>query len=247
MASDDAPGTATIWERGRRGLYYDDLGLTVRSRASRLEQYAWSEIGRLADGGVKGDGDNPDHWALIIVLHTGREVNVISPRSLPTPEMLAAITQAARCHGIPADVTGILMKGGKPFRSGLYEDPWGQAGLRYWDKERWSPLLPSDFESSRSRKWWIAVPTAGKSAASWSALPRAHGAWPFAADRARRYAVWLALWASLSAALLTVGLLIDLWWDHGAHHKHYSGKGGSYAPLVPFGRYSLCGRSADTI
>jgi hypothetical protein len=123
--------------------------VVVRSSASRTERFAWAEISRFADGGGQADAQNGGgyYWVLLIVLHTGREVPVdctTTGERGPTPGTIAAIRQAAERYGIPADLAGIPMENGKPPSPDLYEDPGGQAGLRYWDGTQWSPLLPPD-------------------------------------------------------------------------------------------------------
>src|SRR5215470_681683 len=145
MAVDEAPGTVTIYSRGGYlRLSADDHGVTVYNPGSRTRRVAWAEISCFADGAHFSKGSYS--WALDIVLHTGGKVTawIFSP----SPETLAAIRQVAARYGIPADVTGILSNNGRPADRGLYEDPGGQAGLRYWDGEQWSPLLPPDVEAS---------------------------------------------------------------------------------------------------
>jgi hypothetical protein len=146
-------------------------------------------------------------WALDIVRHTGRKVTVLTLS--PSPETLAAIRQVAARYGIPADVTGILSDSGRPADRGLYEDPGGQAGLRYWDGKQWSPLLPPD----------VGKPgTVGRSHRSWSALPTAEGRWT--GREARRLAVQCALRAAVSAALLAWPLLSEFGLYPFRQHEH---------------------------
>jgi hypothetical protein len=208
MTVDDAPGTVTIYRRGRTGLYADDYGVTVRNPLSRTRRVAWAEISCFADGSGMKEGNY--FWVLYIVLHTGRKVTVTTVS--PTPEILAAIRQVAARYGIPADLAGIPAKKGRPAIRGLYEDPGGREGLRYWDGRVWSPLLPPD----------IGTPeTAGKGPGSWPGLPMAEGRWPGAATRARRTAVIFAFTAAISAGVLTWGLLIELGLYRGTHHGHW--------------------------
>jgi Protein of unknown function (DUF2510) len=134
----------------------------------------------------------------------------------PTPGTIAAIMQAAERYGIPAELAGIPMKNGKPPDPDLYKDPGGQAGLRYWDGTQWSPLLPPDLRKPRSV-------TARESVGAWSALPMAEGPWTYAAARAKYWTAWLASLGAVSVVLLSVGLLTELWWDRGAHPRHWSG------------------------
>lgn len=36
-----------------------------------------------------------------------------------------------------------MSEGQEPLRPGSYPDPWGAAGTRYWDGERWHDLVPT--------------------------------------------------------------------------------------------------------
>jgi hypothetical protein len=213
MASGGTARTVTIWQRGQRGLYADDHGVTVQSSARRIRRIAWAEISRFAEVISEEPKLGGYVWGVSIFLHTGKKVSAIPGwYRADAPEIATAIRQVCQVHGIPADLTGTLDKDGKPAARGLYDDPWGQAGLRYWDGTYWSPLLR--LEAGKS---------GGKSTASWAALPIADVPWTYAADHARRSAVWMAIWAAVSAAALIVGLVILLWWDHAGHHKHLSG------------------------
>jgi hypothetical protein len=205
--ADDVPGTVTIFKRGWSGMRADDHGLTVRD-GPRVRRFAWAEVSRLADGSAYYEGQY--HWVLFIVLHSGRKVRA---HGAPNPETLAVVRQVAARHGIPADVTGVPVKGGRPARRGLYEDPDGGAGLRYWDGGQWSPLLPQEVGKSRTaRLKMVTVPDASSGPASWSALPMAEGRWTYAATAARREAVRLAVFAAGAAAFLISGLVTDLSW-----------------------------------
>jgi Protein of unknown function (DUF2510) len=107
----------------------------------------------------------------------------------------------------------VPMKDGQPPGPGLYEDPGGQAGLRYWDGTQWSPLLPSD----------VGKPTIGaKSPASWLVLPKANEHWTYAATRTRRRTASFAVFTAVSVVLLTCGLVIDQWWDRGTYYSQMS-------------------------
>jgi hypothetical protein len=153
---DDAPGTVTLYGSGRTGLYADDYGVTVRNARSRTRRFAWAEISCFADGARMSEGSY--FWVLHMVLHTGEKVMV--PTGPPTPETLAGIRQVAARYGVPADLAGVPVKNGRPAHRGLYEDPGGQGGLRYWDGRQWSPLLPD-----------IGKPgTVKKSLSSWTLL-----------------------------------------------------------------------------
>jgi hypothetical protein len=202
----------TICRRGPLGLYANDLGVTVRNLTLRARQFAWPEVSRFADGSFQTIFGNY-YWVLHIVLHTGRKVPVDCTRESPTPETLRAVKQVAERHGIPADLAGVPMKDGRPPGPGLYEDPGGQAGLRYWDGTQWSPLLPPDVSKST---------TGPESPNSWSALPTADGHWTYAATRARRWTAWFAVSMAVSAALLTGGLVIDLWWYRSTSYRPIS-------------------------
>ena len=209
-AVDGAPGPVTIFERGWNSLQADDHGLMVR-QGPRVRRFAWAEVSRLADGSVYNQGSYD--WVLLIVLHSGRKVRVHG--AYPSPPI---VNHVAARYGIPADVTGVPAKGGgveeggRPANRGLYEDPGGRAGLRYWDGSQWSPLLPPEVSTSRTA--WIGTSrTVKKGPPSWSMLPMAEGRWTYAATAARREAVRLAVFAAASAALLISGLVTDLSWS----------------------------------
>jgi hypothetical protein len=198
----------TIYRRGRTGLYADDHGVTVRNPASRTHRFAWAEISSFADGSRTSEGSY--FWVLHIVLHTGRRVTVTAVS--PTAETLAAIRQVAARHGIPADLAGVPAKKGRPAHRGLYEDPGGVAGLRYWDGKVWSPLLPSDIGKRR---------TVRKSLGSWSALPTAAGGWIGAKTAARRTAGFFAFDVALSAGLAAWCVLNELGFYRVTQHEHW--------------------------
>jgi hypothetical protein len=217
MTAEDALGAVTICKYGRAVLYADDLGLSVCGSRSAAARFAWADIDRFADGGRKTD--TGASWVLVVVLRTGQRVPVECTEGSgeAVPETLAAIRQVACRREIPADLTGVPMTDdGRPVSSGLYEDPGGQRGLRYWDGTQWSPLVRLD---SGKAGWPWGEPVR-KSAGFWSDLPVADGRWNYAAVRARRATVGLACVAAVTAALLTVGLVIWLWRDHGSSHLH---------------------------
>src|SRR5215469_2844779 len=169
MTVDDATGAVTVWERGTAVLYGDDHGLTVGKPSARARRVGWAEISRFEDGGDAGE--DGAYWTLVIVLHTGQKVATRLRARAPAPEeTLTAIRWIADLHGIAADVAGVPIKDGKPVRRGLYHDPGGQAGLRYWDGTQWSPLLPPDIASPKRVASY-------ESPASWSSLPTAEGHW----------------------------------------------------------------------
>ena len=113
MALNDRSGSVTICSRGRSGLFADDLGVTVRGlRGAR--RYAWSDISHFADG-IKGADGGGHLWVLDIVLRTGRTRRVPCTAAVTAaPQTLAAVRQVAERHGIPADLTGVPMKNGRP-------------------------------------------------------------------------------------------------------------------------------------
>jgi Protein of unknown function (DUF2510) len=179
--------------------------LAVTSAAGRFE---WAEISGFGDGG--GTSEDGDYWELLIRLTSGRTV---SARCVPTPEALAAIRQLAARHQMPADISGIPMRGARPVTAGLYQDPGGEHGLRYWDGTQWSPLLPPEVGNSKIVR---------DSAASWRELPMADGPWTHAAVRGRRSGTRCAVFLVLSVALLAAGLAGELWPDGGTPHKYAS-------------------------
>jgi hypothetical protein len=104
------------------------------------------------------------------------------------------------------------MKGERPAQRGLYEDPGGRTGLRYWDGRQWSPLLPPEVGKSRTaRTKMVTVPEGSSGPASWSALPMAAGRWTYPATTARLEAVKLAVFAAGAAAFLISALVTNLW------------------------------------
>jgi hypothetical protein len=218
-----------------QGLFLraDDAGVLVRNFYGRTRRIAWTEISHFADGSYMKEGVTG--WQLFIVLRAGKRVRVTSSVLAPPGEVVAAVREAARPHGIPADLSGIPAKrDGRPASRGLYHDPGGRAGLRYWDGRQWSPLLPPGVS-----KWWSR--TVLDSPRSWAALPTADGRWTYAAAHATRETVVFAVAAVASAALLAGGLVAELWWDRGTHHRHMSGWGfwvfGGLAALYAFGAW----------
>jgi hypothetical protein len=213
MAVDNASGTVTIWQRTWLSLRADADGLVVRNFPfGRNRRIAWTEISHFADGKVS-DGKGTTSWILLIVLRTGKQVPVKCTGGAPPSEVMAALRQTAQSHGVPADLAGVpTTKHGRPAIRGLYQDPGGRAGLRYWDGSQWSPLLPPEVGDWSSR-------TARKGPGSWSALPTADGCWTYPATRARYWTVWFAASVAAWAVLLTGGLVTVLWWDR-VHHRH---------------------------
>jgi hypothetical protein len=203
----------TIWGRKRWGwgLFVDESGVTVRTH-----RYAWAEISRLEDSRHVSDHDGRSYWELLIVLRTGRAIPV-SRLMITSEPGLTALLQAAERHAVPAEVTMVPRTDGRPAKRGLYEDPWGQPGLRYWDGIQWSPLLPPEFGKARRNAKDQAL---WPSQRSWSSLPVAEGSWTYAAACARRFATQLAVIGTASAAMLTWGV-IEL--ARSMHHGHLSG------------------------
>jgi hypothetical protein len=210
MTVDDLPGRVTICTRGRSSLSADDLGVTAQNFPGHPRRFLWSEISRFADGRQAAGDSPPANWVLDIVLHSGQTYSVDCTRAgSAAPETLAAIRQVAERHGIHADLTGIVMASdGRPDSEGLYEDPWGQAGVRYWDGKQWSPLLPSDHGISMS-VW--------QSTARWTELPVAEASWTYPARRVKFYRIWVGVCTALTLIILAVGLttgLLGHWSDN---------------------------------
>jgi hypothetical protein len=83
MSTDEALGSVPICRRGRKGLYADDLGVMVRSSASRTERFAWAEISHFADGGGQADVQSGGgyYWVLLNVSCTQGERSQWTARS----------------------------------------------------------------------------------------------------------------------------------------------------------------------
>jgi hypothetical protein len=215
MITDDAGGASgTVIICKAQGLFLraDDAGLLVRNFYGRTHRIAWTEISHFADGSYTNQ--DVTSWELVIILRTGKRIRVASSRAASAGEVVAAVREAAQPHGIPANLSGIAAKKhGQPALRGLYQDPGGQPGWRYWDGRQWSPLLPPDIDESRTKD-------APKVPDSWSALPTADAGWTYGATHARSLAVRSAVAAAIAAALLAWALLIQLglshlWW-HGS-------------------------------
>jgi hypothetical protein len=210
--ADGASGTVTICKAQGLFLRADDAGLLMRNFYGRTHRIAWTEISHFADGSYTNQ--DITSWELLIILRTGKRVRVASSRAASAGEVVAAVREAAQPHGIPADLSGVAAKrDGRPALRGLYRDPGGQPGWRYWDGRQWSPLLPPDISESRAED-------APKVPDSWSALPTADESWTYAAAHARSLAVLSAVCAAAAAGLLAWALLIQLglshlWW-HGS-------------------------------
>jgi len=204
----DASGIVTICKGQGLFLRADDAGVVLRNHyfgGARRIRIAWAEISHFADGWYTKEGFTG--WMLVIVLRTGKQVRVRCSALEPPGEVVAAVREVAQPHEIPADLAGVPTKDGRPPRRGLYHDPGGQAGLRYWDGTQWSPLVPPDIVSPRrvSRQ---------ECPASWSALPTAEGHWAYPAARATRLIARFAVLAAASAALVAAALVVyQLGWD----------------------------------
>jgi hypothetical protein len=227
MAADNTTGTVTLWQGGPKGLYADDHGVTVQSSARRIRRFAWAEISRFQEGGGYDPQSGGYVWALVVVLHTGQKVSAISGwYGADAPEIAAAVREVAERHGIPANLAGVPMKDGRPARRGLYHDPAGQTGLRYWDGGQWSPLLQPDIV--KSGRVMLA-----ESPAFWSALPTADERWTYPRFRARRLIVWFTAFATVSAVLVFTALA--------EHRRLDRGPDSDYSVLFWFGAVVFAG------
>ena len=203
MTLDDPPGTVTICRGQGLFLRADDAGVLMRNnyfgRARRV-RIAWTEISHFADGAYTKEGETS--WMLVIVLRTGKQLRVLSSVMGSPDAVVAAIREAAQPRGIPADLAGVPTRGDRPAKRGLYVDPFGQPGLRYWDGGQWSPLLPQDVKPRRE--------TVRDGPSSWSALPTTSGRWSYAATSAKLEMAVCAGAAIISASLLAWGVLMQL-------------------------------------
>jgi len=92
--------------------------------------------------------------------------------------------------------------------AGLYADPGGQAGVRYWNRREWSPLLAAD--SSRveeAPRFPGPLP---------DFLPEATGNWSYAAVEARRARNKAAVTAAGAALAVAAALAVNLKWLYAA-------------------------------
>jgi len=88
--------------------------------------------------------------------------------------------------------------------AGLYADPGGQAGVRYWNRREWSPLLaaaPSRVEEAP--RFLGPLP---------HSLPEATGNWSHAAVEARRARNKAAVTAAGAALAVAAALAVNLKW-----------------------------------
>jgi hypothetical protein len=87
---------------------------------------------------------------------------------------------------------------------GFYTDPGGQAGIRYWDGQEWSPLLPAGFAGGRQ---------VGKFPGPvLSPLPEPDGSWQYAASQARRLKASSAGFAAAAAVTAAAAVAVHLGW-----------------------------------
>lgn len=114
MTVDDAAGSVTICRGQGLFLRTDDAGVLMRNfHFGRSRRITWGEISHFADGRYTKGGRTS--WLLVIALRTGKQVPVLCSVLAPVDEVMAAVREAARPHGIPADLTGLPPKrGGRP-------------------------------------------------------------------------------------------------------------------------------------
>ena len=93
-------------------LSADDHGVTVISQLG-TPRFAWAEISRFEDGGGY-NSERGIYWQLVVLLQTGKKVKGYPIPPAPDPETVAAIRRVAERHGIPADLTGFVIKDRKP-------------------------------------------------------------------------------------------------------------------------------------
>ncbi len=180
-------------------LRMDERGVTIRN-VVRTYRFAWPEVSRFADRFVSGLSHvGVRTWVLMIVPHGGRAVTAWATiRAAPDAEMLTDIRQAAERYDLPAELTGSV-PAEPPGVAGLYTDPGGQEGVRYWGGGEWSPLLPADLDGDKQ------VPTfPGKVSGS---LPGPDGSWQYAARQAKNETVWSGVFAGATAVCLGIALV----------------------------------------
>jgi Protein of unknown function (DUF2510) len=247
-AQDVEPPPETTWiVAGRRDtqLRFDDYDITLRTRR-QTRWIAWDDVRWFRDGKyfhlsrrLRNEG-----WALAITLKDG---SVVIPDATRKPrqasqQTLAAITQAARHHAIPAVLTGrpVSDKPSPADKPGLYPDPGGQPGLREWSGTEWLPSLLVDPATSgphgengqastwsplsredQQRQWDTAI----------AAVPRWHkvardvlglamvfgfygGAWPaiLLVQRAVKHGYWLGMSPVAAVLLYTATFLWTCAW-----------------------------------
>jgi hypothetical protein len=122
------------------------------------------------------------------------------PCERPRPRVPEPVPVASEDGPEPAGAATQLVS---PDR-GYYADPSGQAGIRYWDGQQWSPLLPADLAGGRQ---------AGKFPGPVLApLPEPDGSWQYAAAQARRVKLWSAGYAAAAVVALAGGLVVHQGW-----------------------------------
>jgi hypothetical protein len=85
---------------------------------------------------------------------------------------------------------------------GFYADPGGQPGMRYWNGQGWSPLLPPDFDLADPAKVGNFTGLASLP------LPERDGTWMYAAQMARKAGISTASFAALTVLALAVALAV---------------------------------------
>jgi hypothetical protein len=115
----ESAGVTEINRSGRVGLRMDDDGVMVRSAFHRPQRFAWRDVSGFADGVMfvgasRGVPSAP--WVLHVELTDGQviPVHVTSGRRPGEHlEVVAAVRRAAARHGVPAEMTGLSVVGGK--------------------------------------------------------------------------------------------------------------------------------------
>ena len=199
--------------------------MTVRN-FFRTHRVTPAEVSCFADGSALG-GQSAHWWALCVVLRDGKAITArgTTRSGRPSSKTLATITQAAERYQIPAELTGAV------WSRGLYADPGGQRGARYWSGRDWSPLLPANLANGKPLPVFparVSLP-----------LPEPDGSWQYAASQAKRCIVRAAVYAAAAVLLLAGALIVDLW-DHGKLHRHV----GLFGWLVLAGLCAFGGLSA---
>jgi hypothetical protein len=199
---------ALVWgcvRSWRIALRIDQDQVTVRN-FFRTHRVSLAQVSCFADGSALG-GQSAHWWALCVVLRDGTAITArgTARSGRPSPKTLAKITEAAERYQIPAELTGAVLS------RGLYADPGGQRGARYWSGRDWSPLLPADLADGKPLPVFpapVSLP-----------LREPYGSWQYAASQAKRFTVRAAVYAVAAVLLLAGALIVDLW-DHGKLHQH---------------------------
>ena len=109
-----APGFILLLYRTcTHGVCFDDAGITIRN-FYRTYKLKWHDVRCFTDGqvGILNEGARSYFWAVQIVMHDGRSVNVEA--TMPwfwgaksnVPRLLATIEQVTARYQIPAQLTG---------------------------------------------------------------------------------------------------------------------------------------------